>query len=114
MSAMYSNPTVGAWMASDQNKVNGALDSLRSTLDDPNLPPNFRDALLRRFGTGKDEVNLGELQDGNKLATVNDANPVDSVVTDVALRISAPDPWQLDMQSRQNALRRELQPWGAP
>ena len=54
------------------------------------------------------------VQDGNKLASVNDVNQVDSVVTDVALRVQAPDPWQLDMQSRQNALRRELQPWGQP
>ena len=70
--------------------------------------------MLKRFGQGKDEINLAGVQDGNRLASVNDSNSVDSVVTDVALSIKPPDPWQFDMQSRQNALRRELQPWGSP
>ena len=117
MSGLYASGN-GAWMASNQDQVNAGLSSLdsslRATIDDKNLHPKLKEALLNRFAQGKDEANMVTIQDGNKLASVNDVNTVDSVVTDVALRIQAPDPWELDMQSRQNALRRELQPWGQP
>ena len=104
-------------MASNQDQVNAGLSSLdnnlRDTINDPKLHPKLKEALLNRFAI-KDEANMVTIQDGNKLASVNDVNQVDSVVTDVALQMPVQEPWQLDMQSRQNALRRELQPWGQP
>ena len=117
MSGLYASGNGASWMANDQNQVNAGLSSLdnnlRDTINDPKLHPKLKEALLNRFA-GKDETNMVTTQDGNKLMSVNDTNQVDSVVTDIALHIQAPDPWQLDMQSRQNALRRELQPWGQP